>query len=329
MTRDASSTRSSEAAATPPDVGPDVGPAPGSPLVSLIMPVWNTREEWLLEAVASALGQRGCAVELVVVDDGSDEPVADVLSPLTDDRLTVVRTGHLGASNARNVGLELARGTHMRFIDSDDVVTDRGTAHLLELMGDDDTLITYGSTLVCDEQLNPIARIETDVQGAAATTCLLNRFDVSIHSLLFPRAVVEAAGSWDTSLSVSEDWDFVLRALEHAPVRGDRAVATRYRTHDVMSSRDLAAGITGYRRVVERYFERHPELVGSALHRHAIADWHLFCAEQRLARDRAYATAFSHLGRAFPARPLRTLRLAVRLSASSLLSAVRGARVRP
>ena len=293
------------------------------------MPVWNTREEWLVEAVSSALGQRGCAVELVVVDDGSDTPVADQLSSVKDDRLTVVRTGHLGASNARNVGLTIARGTHMRFIDSDDVITDRGTAHLLGLMGDDDTVITYGSTLVCDERLNPIARIETRVQGAAVTTCLLNRFDVSIHSLLFPRPVVEAAGPWDTSLTVSEDWDFVLRALEHASVRGDGTVATRYRTHDVMSSRDLAAGIAGYRRVVDRYFERHPDLEGTALQRHAIAEWHLFCGGQLLTRDRAYSAASGHLLRAFRARPWRTLRLSARLLASSLLSAVRGARVRP
>jgi glycosyltransferase involved in cell wall biosynthesis len=285
-------------------------------LVSLIMPVWNPHPDWLADAVTSALEQRDCAVELIVVDDGSDEPVADLLAKASDSRLTVLRTEHRGASSARNAGLAVARGTLVRFVDSDDVITERSTAHLLELMGDDEDVITYGSTVVCDASLRPLATTATDVQGSAVVPCLLNRFAVSIHSLLFPRSVIDAAGPWEPSLTVSEDWDFVLRTLEHAHVRGDREVATFYRTHEEMSSRDLAAGIHGYRRVVERFFERHPEQRGSALERKATAEWNLFAAEHLLTRCREYSAGVGHLQRALPVRPGRTLALGLRLVAS-------------
>jgi len=291
-----------------------------SPLVSLIMPVWKPRADWLVEAVTSALNQRGCAIELVLVDDGSDQPVAELLASERDPRLTVIRTRHLGASHARNAGLATARGGYVRFIDCDDVITETSTAHLLALMGDDENVITYGSTLVCDQDLRPITKISTDVRGSAITACLLNRFSVTIHSLLFPRCIVDATGPWEDSLTVSEDWDFVLRSLDHAEVRGDSNVATHYRTHESMSSHDLAAGIDGYRRVVERYFERHLEKRGSKLHRQAEAEWHLFAAEQMIMRWDRYSEPISHLRLAFPLEPWRAVRLGVRLSGRLILT---------
>lgn len=284
------------------------------------MPVWKPRRDWLLQAVSSALGQRGCAIELVIVDDGSDEPVAELLESAHDPRLTVVRTDHLGASSARNAGLARARGSHVRFIDGDDVITEESTAHLLELMRDDDDVITYGSTLVCDQELRPLTEISTNVQGPAVTACLLNRFDVSIHSLLFHRRIVDATGPWERSLTVSEDWDFVLRTLDHARVRGDREVATHYRMHEDMSSRDLAAGIEGYRRVVERYFERHPEMRGTMLEREAEAEWHLFAAEQVLTRWGEYSASLGHLRHALPVQPWRAVKLGTRLVGSRVLA---------
>ena len=57
-----------------------------SDLVSLVMPVWRPRREWLLEAVGSALGQRDCSLELIVVDDGNAEPVAVISNYLFERR---------------------------------------------------------------------------------------------------------------------------------------------------------------------------------------------------------------------------------------------------
>ena len=43
------------------------------------MPVWQPRQDWLRPAVETALAQRDCPVELIVVDDGCPTPVADLL----------------------------------------------------------------------------------------------------------------------------------------------------------------------------------------------------------------------------------------------------------
>lgn len=296
-----------------------------APLVSLVMPAWNPEPVWLREAVASALAQRGCRIELIVVDDGSETPVAELLADVEDDRLQVLRVPHGRVAVARNAGVEAARGEWFRFVDCDDVIVEDSTAHLLAL-ADGDDVIAYGATLVCDEALRPLSTVETTAQGRVAEACLLNRFATTIHSLLYPRAVVEAIGPWEPSIVVSQDWDYALRAFERADVRGDRRVATHYRMHGRMNSRNVPEGIRGYRLVVERYFERHPEQRGTRLHRRADALYHLFAAVQLATSLRRYRAALAELARAFARDPLTTLAALPRHGAMPLMPA--GARLR-
>jgi glycosyltransferase involved in cell wall biosynthesis len=251
--------------------------APQSPLVSLIMPVWQTRRDWLRTAVNSALEQRGCRVELIVVDDGSPEPAARLLDGIADARLRVVRIGHGGPSAARNAGVAEAQGDWIRFVDSDDVLDPDSTSHLGSFMNGDE-VIAYGGTLVCDENLRPGRLRASTLQGHVSCDCLLGQFDVCLPALLFTRAVVQAAGPWNASLPVSEDWDFVLRALDHARVAGDQRVALYYRRHSRSVSRmaSIAAGETARRRLTTAYFERHPEH-RATLRRRVWAEMYLDC----------------------------------------------------
>jgi len=239
--------------------------------VSLIMPVWCPRPEWLREATASALAQEGVETELIVVDDGNDPPVATLLPDVAGGRARVVRVEHGGVAQARNAGIAAAAGTHIRFLDADDVFDGDGTRRLLDLLEGSDDRIAYAATVFCDERLNPVWTMTCTIQGDAREQCLLGRFTVRLPALLFPRRVVEATGDWDSALRVSQDWDFVLRALEHATVSGATFVAARYRRNEGSATGDIEAGATGGRRVLEKYFERHPEERGTALARKANA----------------------------------------------------------
>jgi glycosyltransferase involved in cell wall biosynthesis len=284
--------------------------------VSMIMPVWRPRADWLRDAVGSALAQRGCDLELIVVDDGSPEPVADLLAGFDDPRLRVLRVPHGGAYRARNAGTAAARGDFVRFVDGDDTFPEDSTARLVKLAGPAGDLIAYGATLFCDEQLRPVWTMRSSVQGSAVVASLLGRFSVRHTSLLFPRKVIDATGEWDPDFGACGDWDYLLRALEHAEVRGHRGVATRYRQHGSSITTNLAAGERGSRRVVERYFERHPEQRGGPLERLAEARVQAIAA-------RAYAThgeprkALAHLARSLRLDP-RAVSDEVALSAAAL-----------
>lgn len=232
-----------------------------SPLVSFVMPAWNPRPDWFRIAVASVLAQQCVDLELVVVDDGSPEPVGTLLEGIVaDERLRLVRVTHGGVSSARNEGLKHARGNVIRLVDADDYFPPDSTAAMLALMGREHRRIAYAAVLLCDADLRPRWRLTTHQQGRVMVDCLLSRFEVRLPSMLFPREVVEAAGLFDPQMAVSEDWDWVLRAVEDCDVMGETFVACRYRRHGQSATVDLDAGVAGARRVVEKFFERHPNL---------------------------------------------------------------------
>jgi glycosyltransferase involved in cell wall biosynthesis len=241
------------------------------PLVSLIMATWRPRAEWLHQAVAGALAQRDCRVELVVVDDGSPEPVAELLRGFDDSRLRTLRIEHAGAAAATNAAIAAAEGDYLRIVDDDDMIQPTSTRRLLDLTEGRDDVIAYGATMFCDEDLRPIWKMTSDVQGDAVTACLLGRFTTRPHAFLFPRRVIEATGEFTGQIKVAYDWDFILRTLEHASVRGTDEAVTFYRRHPRGATSSAAEGERGANYVIDAYFERHPEQRGTSLERQARA----------------------------------------------------------
>jgi glycosyltransferase involved in cell wall biosynthesis len=257
-------------------------------LVSFIMPVWCPRPDWLRQCLESVLAQRGCEFELIIVDDGNSSPVEGLLDGLDDRRVSVVRGLHGGASYARNLGLRVAKGSQIRFVDADDVLEAGSTARLQKLIEHNGDMIAYGTTLSCDEDLRRLPRrYESTLEGDVSKQYLLGQFDVRHLSMLFPRTIIDRTGEWSTDFAVSADRDFVQRALEHGLVRGEQAVATFYRRHrlSIQGQADIASGQAAALKVVARYIERHQHEAGSRLHRKAIAN---------ILLDRA--RAFAHVG---------------------------------
>lgn len=102
-------------------------------LVSVILPTYNA-EKWVVEAIDSVIVQTYPAVELVVVDDGSqDDTVSVVREKLRNDfkkRWQIIElSSNRGPSAARNVGLRAAKGSWVQFLDSDDVIAPTKLAH--------------------------------------------------------------------------------------------------------------------------------------------------------------------------------------------------------
>jgi glycosyltransferase involved in cell wall biosynthesis len=93
---------------------------PTAPDVSVVIPTCN-RPELATRAVAGALAQTHGNLEVVVVIDGPDEPTAQALAEIGDERLRVIALPERGkAPNARNVGARHARGRWTALLDDDD-----------------------------------------------------------------------------------------------------------------------------------------------------------------------------------------------------------------
>lgn len=93
-------------------------------MISVIVPVHNTAA-YLQECIDSVLAQKGVALELILIDDGSTDGSTGICrraaegSPAT---VRYIREGGAGVSHARNRGIAEARGEYIAFVDSDDML---------------------------------------------------------------------------------------------------------------------------------------------------------------------------------------------------------------
>lgn len=109
--------------------------AAATPEISYAMASWNSRQ-YLVEAVESALGQEGVAVEVLIVDDGSTDGSDALAEDLArqDARVRFFRTPrNLGPAGARNIALQEMRGRWFGVLDSDDLIRPARSRRLLAL----------------------------------------------------------------------------------------------------------------------------------------------------------------------------------------------------
>lgn len=136
--------------------------------LSVIIPGYNTCEEWWRRCVESVRKACGPDDEIICVDDGSENVVqvgwvgADV-----DARVRLVRKENGGLSSARNYAMEMMRGKYVTFVDSDDEVRpetfDRCIKALKENVAD---VAIYGVEVVwINEQLCKIDRLPSCYYG--------------------------------------------------------------------------------------------------------------------------------------------------------------------
>lgn len=93
------------------------------PVFSIIVPVYKT-EQYIEKCVTSILNQTYRDFELILIDDGSPDrcpQMCDEYQKL-DSRVRVIHKKNGGVSSARNCGLEIACGTFIWFVDSDDYI---------------------------------------------------------------------------------------------------------------------------------------------------------------------------------------------------------------
>lgn len=97
--------------------------AAGVPEISVIMPVYNA-ELYLRESIDSVLCQSFSNFELLIVDDGSNDKSSQICDDYSriDARVKVYHKVNEGVAIARNIGLELAKGKYVTFLDSDDML---------------------------------------------------------------------------------------------------------------------------------------------------------------------------------------------------------------
>jgi glycosyltransferase involved in cell wall biosynthesis len=174
-------------------------------MVSVIIPVRNGAS-FLPEAVASIGDQNYPALEIIVVDDGSTDEIASVLSNLPEE-IKYIRQNPSGPAAARNRGIRAAAGEFIAFLDVDDLWPPDNLGSMVEAIANmPECHVVRGFAQVME--LMPETQNYEFVGGPG------DAFPDYLGAALYRRAVFERVGMLDEGLEFGEDVDWFNRARE-------------------------------------------------------------------------------------------------------------------
>jgi glycosyltransferase involved in cell wall biosynthesis len=189
-----------------------------SPLVSFLTPAYNAAG-YLGETIRSVLAQTYPRVEMIVVNDGSSDDTSAVARAFGDPRVKVIDQENRGQSASENVALAASQGDYVVHLDADDLISpNKVEVQVRRLLDAEPGCVAF----------HPWGRFYADPRDTKVVPEPFWRdigpldFHVEMwerHSMvqggcyLIPRALTEAAGPWDESLSLINDFDFFPRVL--------------------------------------------------------------------------------------------------------------------
>jgi len=183
-----------------------------NPLVSIITPTYE-REDFIEEAVNSALGQTYKNIELLVIDDGSTDGTVDKLKQYeSDPRFNYFYQDNQGQSTARNKGLSIAKGEFVCFLDSDNHWAKNKIEESLKLFEIyPDTDIVYANVTLIDEHGTEISTENMTRHSGNISKYLLRDNCVSFNTAMVRKKSIDEISGFDSTLRRADDYDFWLR----------------------------------------------------------------------------------------------------------------------
>ena len=223
-----------------------------APAVSVIIPAFNAAP-YVTGAIQSALASRNVPVEVIVIDDASDDDTWQVLEGF-EGKIRKVRQARGGPYRARNLGGRLARGEWLAFLDADDDWRQDKLAKQLAL-ADEHTGLVYTDRLNFGDRTRLAERQSDSVrlwEGDVFEPLLLGNF-ITLSSVLMRKSWFNRLGGFEVERRGVQDWDLWLRfAAEGGQVRLCREPLTRYRIHAEQMSNDLDERATDREAVLRR-----------------------------------------------------------------------------
>jgi glycosyltransferase involved in cell wall biosynthesis len=185
------------------------------PLVSVLTPLFNAADTLPL-ALASLQAQTYENWECIIVDDGSTDDPAAVIKSVRDTRIQSHRLDrNHGRGYARQHALEIARGRYVTFLDGDDWICPTKFREQVELLTAQPDIAIVSTGMAISNQNGELAGIRNSAVGKSAMNAALWR--LGMPPLAFAPSMMAAdlakKTGFDSSFPISEDVDFLLRAL--------------------------------------------------------------------------------------------------------------------
>ena len=211
-------------------------------MISIVMPTFN-RGTVIKKSIESVLCQTFNDIELIIVDDGSTDCTCNVIKSFEDERIIYIKLDeNRGACYARNIGMSMAKGDIIAFLDSDNVWND------CYLQEQNDAFINHSVDIVffkveihlLDGQ---VVTVPKDVDVLVSQESIIDKMifenimDTNVTCI--KRNCYDKWGGFDENLNRCQDWDYFLTLIEKGARVGfqNKVMARNYIMEDSISSK--------------------------------------------------------------------------------------------
>ena len=200
------------------------------PKTSIIMPVYNG-EKYLAEAVESILDQTFKEFEFLIINDGSRDGTATILSQYRDPRIKVIDNGkNIGLTKSLNKGLEVSRGKYIARQDADDISNPYRIEKQVHMFEEDRLLGLVSSFFkIMDDHGRTLRTVTPPKEEEAIRQSILNSNPFCHGAAMFRRDAIERLGGYREFFKYAQDYDLWLRISERYKVRNVGEVLYRWR----------------------------------------------------------------------------------------------------
>lgn len=208
-----------------------------SPLVSIIMPVYNA-EKFLQSAVSSILSQSYSNIELIAINDGCSDHSMEILQSFNDARLRILSNErNFGIVYSLNVGLDNANGAYIARMDADDESLPDRIREQVDYMEKHTEIGLSGTWYENIGDLSGLVQLETEHD--AIVFRLLYQFHMLHPSWIIRKSVLEEH-HLRYKILYGEDYDFISNLIAHTRIANIPKYLIRYRQFSQSMSKSNA-----------------------------------------------------------------------------------------
>ena len=189
------------------------------PIVSILIPAYNA-EPWIADTIKTALAQTWPRTEIIVVDDGSRDQTLSIARQFASKNISVVTQENQGAAAARNCALALSQGEFIQWLDADDLLSPDKVAKQMAAVQE----CRYKRQLFSSGWGYFYYRLDRANFTPTSLWCdlspvewLIRKMGQNLHmppaTWLVSRELTQAAGPWDTRLSLDDDGEYFCRVI--------------------------------------------------------------------------------------------------------------------
>ncbi|MEH1827689.1 MAG: glycosyltransferase family 2 protein [Nostoc sp.] len=246
-----------------------------APLVSVIVPAYNA-DTFIERTLNSILTQTYTNIEVLVVDDGSQDRTAEIVKSFVekDNRVILLKQKNAGVAAARNLAIQKSRGEYIAPIDADDIWYTQKLEKQVQSMLEADQCVglVYAWSVSIDENDAIMGIIDIEhyrnflaVEGTVYPALAYTNFIGNASVPLIRRNCFEQVGFYNCELKAQnaqgcEDWDISLRIAEHYQFRVVREFLIGYRQVRGSMSRNYISMGRSYNLFLSQFRQRHPEI---------------------------------------------------------------------